>query len=726
MKKLRAIPTFLCFTALLALPAAGQIQNAWEFDAAEGQADFSFQTGAWAITNGVTVKYGGAVLTADSATGNRDTGEVVADGRVRIQRDDQIWAGDHIRYNFKTRMIQSEQFRTGRAPMFAGGQGLSGDMTNRFYCATNAFVTTDDFAVPFEQVRASRIKFVEGEYVEMRRATLYAGGLPVFYFPYYKRKLEPRANRFSFLPGYRSRYGAFFLGSYTWFLDEQLDGSIHVDYRTKRGVGVGPDINAHLERWGEVAARYYYASDQSPGDDLAGNPLPHDRQRVHASWIASPFTNFTLRSQVRYESDSQVNRDYFEGEYRQNPQPTTFFEGTKFWDNFALDLFVQPRLNSFLDTIERLPEVKLNGWRQQLGASPLYYESESSAGFYRRRYAETNTVAEPDYEAFRGDTYHQILLPWTLFGWLNVTPRAGGRLTYYGESHGPGAMFDERERGVFNTGAEVSFKASRTWAGVTNRLLQLDGLRHIVEPSINYVYVPTPNRRPWELPQFDSELPSLRLLPIEFPDYNAIDSVDAQNVMRFGLHNKLQTKRDGQLENLAGWTLFTDWRLRPFDEQTTFSDICSDFTFRPRSWLSLSSEMRYDVDSARWTMAFHTLTFQPTDVWSWSIGHYYLRDEPSTWGEGNNLVSSAFFYRLNENWAVRATHLLDLREGRMAEQFYTLYRDFRSWTGGLSFRMRENPDGSPDFTVAFAFSFKVAPRFRVGEDAVRSYGLIGG
>jgi hypothetical protein len=29
-------------------------------------------------------------------------------------------------------------------------------------------------------------------------------------------------------------------------------------------------------------------------------------------------------------------------------------------------------------------------------------------------------------------------------------------------------------------------------------------------------------------------------------------------------------------------------------------------------------------------------------------------------------------------------------------------------------------------TVAFAFSFKVAPRFGVGEDAVRPYGLIGG
>jgi len=82
---------------------------------------------------------------------------------------------------------------------------------------------------------------------------------------------------------------------------------------------------------------------------------------------------------------------------------------------------------------------------------------------------------------------------------------------------GPGGTNNEVYRGVFNTGMETSFKASRGLAGATNRLLQVDGLRHIVEPSVNYVWVPAPNRRPPELPQFDYELPSLRCFPIEFP-----------------------------------------------------------------------------------------------------------------------------------------------------------------------------------------------------------------
>ncbi len=729
--RIRAILACISACGLACSCALAQTQNALEIESLtdDGRLDFVHTNGNVIVTatTPVLVRYGGGVLTADSATINRDTGEVAAAGKVRIQRDDQLWAGDRIQYNFHTRQMQTEQFRTGRAPVFAGAYGLSGDITNRLYTATNAFVTADDYAAPFERIAARRITITD-EYVEMRHATLYLGGLPVFYFPYYKRRFDDSGNRFHFVPGYRSRFGAFLLNSYNWFLNDRLDGSVHADYRTKRGVGAGADFNVHLDRWGEASLRYYYAQDDAPSEDLAGNRMPDDRQRVYFAYLAEPVTNVTFRSQVRYQSDALMTHDFFEGDYRQNPQPNTFFEATKFWDNFALDLYAQPRVNDFLNTVERLPEVKLTGWRQQLGASPLYYESESSAGFYHRRFAETNGVPEPDYDAFRGDAYHQVVLPWTFFDWLNVTPRVGGRFTYYSEATATNTTANEIYRGVFNTGAEVSLKASRTWAGATNGLLQLDGLRHIVEPSLNYVYVPRPNERPWEIPQFDSELPSLRLLPLEFPDYNAVDSVDTQNALRLGLRNRLQTKRGGQVEDWLEWSLFTDWRLKRLGGQQSFSDLSSDLSFRPRSWLTFSSETRFNVDDGQFRLAFHTLTLQPNNVWNWSLGHYYLRDDfhavPTAWGDGNDLITSRLFYRLNENWAARIALYYEARDGRMQEQLYTLYRDFRSWTGALTFRVRDNRNGDMEYAVAFTFSLKMSPRYKLGDDTVRPYGLI--
>ena len=70
---------------------------------------------------------------ADSASVDQQTGEVVADGHVRIEQGDQIWTGEHIRYNFKTHQMQSEQFRTGKPPVFAQGEQLQGDTTNQTY-----------------------------------------------------------------------------------------------------------------------------------------------------------------------------------------------------------------------------------------------------------------------------------------------------------------------------------------------------------------------------------------------------------------------------------------------------------------------------------------------------------------------------------------------------------------------------------------------------------------
>ena len=687
-------------------------------------------------TNGVFINYNGSALTADSVFVDEDSSEATADGNVRIQQGDQVWLGDHIRYNFKTRQMISEDFRSGKSPVFMTGKGLHGNISSNHmvpntYTATNGFITTDDVDEPAIKIRASRMRITPGQRLQAWDAVVYVGDVPVFFMPYYARNLGPHANNFDFVPGYRSLFGPFILGSYRWYLNDDLDGKFHVDYREKRGVGVGPDFNYLMGRWGEGTFSYYYTHDDDASTNFVNAPVLENRMRINFSYLAMPYTNLEVRSVVRYQNDAGVVRDFFEGEYRQNPQPDTFVEADKLWQNFSLDVLAQPRVDNFLDTIERLPDVRLTGFSQQLWNLPFYYDSESSVGYFRHVFAETNGYLTDTnhYEAARADTYHQITMPETLWGWLNFTPRVGGRFTYYSAATGPGATTDEITRGVFNTGAEVSFKASQLWAGAKNDLLAVDGLRHIIEPSINYVYVPRPNARPTQLPQFDSELPSLTLLPIEFPEYNSIDSIDSQNVLRFGLRNQLQTKREGRVEDLLDWQLYTDWRLKPRTGQRTYADLYSDLSLIPRSWIILESQTRLDLNTGKWNMLLHTLTLKPNDVWSWTLGHFYLRDDfqdvPTATGEGDNVFTSALFFRLNENWGTRATQHFDIRSGRLQEQYYSLYRDMRSWTAAITAGVRDNGTGPKDYSVAFTFSFKAMPKFGVGGDSVKPYSLLG-
>lgn len=742
MKPFSAIA--LIFLALSFFSVAAQEAPSWEVQAlskiipgtVEGKMDYDPVNGTATGTNGVYVKYGNATLTADSASLNTQSGEVVADGHVRVESGDQLWVGDHIRYNFKTHQMQSESFRTGKWPVFAAGNDLSGNASNKVYYAHDAYVTTDDTADPDLRVHATRIKIIPGKSVEMWNAVLYAKGVPVFYFPYYKRNLGPHANNLNFTPGYRSTYGGFLLTSYNWYLGTNADGKIHVDYRSQRGVGLGPDVNLHLGEWGQVGLKYYYLNDQEPNTSTNAFPqfgtIPENRQVFKGTWQATPATNLNLKALVNYQSDPLVMHDYFTGDYANNPQPSSFVEANKYWDNWSLDALTTPRINSWFNQVERLPDVRLTGFRQQVLESPVYYDSQSSVGWYRQFAANTNSNYSSNNgtninSAMRADTYHQFTLPWTFFHWLNVTPRVGGRLTYYSAQNATNGGNNSVTREIFNTGVGTSFKASQLWANATNGFLQVDGLRHIVEPSANYVFVPDPSTPPAKLPQFDGEQPSLVELPLTFPDYNDIDSIDTQNAIRFGLRNTLQTKRDGALDKLLDWNVQLDWRLNPKPGQNTLNDLYSSFAFKPRTWLTAESQTRYDINGGNLNMSFQQLTFAPNDRWSWGLGYWYLRGGAwgnSTWTE-NHTITSRLFVRLGDNWGGRMTQNYNAVTQRLQDQIFTIYRDLRSWTSALSLRVANNLGSSADVTVAVTFSLKAQPSTQVGEDVANRYRLVG-
>jgi LPS-assembly protein len=673
-----------------------------------------------------TVPASNVVMSADKLLINTNTGDVDVEGAVRVQQAGMTLAGPHFHFNYLTRQADWHEFRAGQSPFFVAGLGLGGNGSNRVYSATNALVTTDDYSKPLETVRASRVTVVPGQYIEAHNAVLYAGDVPIFYFPYYHHDLDETQNHFTFVPGYRGTFGPYLLTTYKYTFNDDLTGALHADYREQRGFGVGPDVDFDFGRFGQGVFKYYYTYDRRPDLDQVTNNtiIPHNRQRAYLAYQAEPLTNFTIMSQVAYLSDPYVTHDFFETEYQKDIQPNTFVDAEKVWPNWSLDGLVQPQVNPFYETVERLPEAELTGWRQQILGTPLYYESDSSAGYFRRQFADTNTL-QTNFEAARVDTFHQITLPETFFGWLDVTPRAGGRFTYYSPATGPGATTTNQSRWLFNTGVEVSFKASQLWPDLKNDLLDLNGLRHIIQPYADYSYVPRPNVQPQDLPQFDyAQSNNLSLLPIEFPDYNAVDAIDKLNTIRFGLNNRLQTKRGSNVQDLLYWDVETDWHLRPDTGQTTFSDVFSTLELRPRSWLTVESFLRYDIDSGRFNLAEDSIIFQPNSTWNLSVGQFFLRDDPVL-GTGSDTVNGTFFYRLNENWGARVAEYYDMKTGTLQEQDYSIYRDLRSWTAALTFRALDNTTSGHEYGVAVTFSFKAFPRFSIGQDSVSPASLVG-
>ncbi len=692
--------------------------------------EYDFQTGTVSATNGVQVIYRDATLTALRIRLDQDLGEATAEGAVSLERGDQTWTGERLNYNFRTGAMRADDFKLGNPPIFLAGERaltLEPVGTNRVYGLTNAFVTTDDLAEPGYRIRARSITIREDRRITARDATLYVGDTPVFWYPYYTRRFGEHPLRWVLTPGYRSLYGAYLRASYQVDLGTNSQASLNIDPYTRRGLGLGPELKYDLEPLGKGLLTGYWIADQNPGEDpVTGQPIGPQRYRIGFDHAVNLRDDLTAKAVVRKQSDAWVVRDFFEGEYRRNPLPSSFFEVQQAWPNFTLNTLARVQVNDFFETVERLPDVKLSAHRQQLGQSPIFYEGENSAGWFQHRYADPGTTN--DYSAFRADTFHQFLLPKTFFGWLNVTPRVGGRFTYYGDTASDGwDELDAKTRGVVNAGAEVSFKAHRLWKNAENKFWDVSGLRHILEPSVNYAFTPEPNAVPLELPQFDTELPSLRLLPVNYPDYNSIDSIDSQNALRLGVRNKLQTKRNGQIEDILDWAVITDWHLDPRRDQDTFSDVYSEADFKPRRWLTLNSELRVNPNDAVLRESQTSATFKPGSDWSLGVTHRYTRDDPAL-GVGGNLLGTRLYLRFNENWGFRTSHYYEIREAVLQEQYYTVYRDLRSLTAALTVRFRESVfgDDDDDFTIAISISLKAFPRFKTGQDAERPELLIGG
>jgi len=708
----------------------GQETQPWNVRGVGPESEFGQVGTTNVFSNGAILSNSNAVVMAEHGMEDVMSGEVVAEGDVTILDHGHIWRGTNFVYNGKTGDVRAGTFKTVQMPFSVRGERMQGG-TNKIYSATNAVISTDDYQKPSYTIHARQITIVPGEYFEARRATLYVGNVPVFYFPYYRRTLKKHPNNFEFVPGDRSIFGPYLLSAYNWYGTGALDGTIHLDEREKRGIAAGPDLLFHMGDWGEAAFRYYYAHDQDPSADGIATPhLNDNRQRATFFYEVHPETNLTAKVIANYQSDPLVVRDFWESQYEANVEPASYAEVEQLHPNWVLNAMAQPQTVNFFETVERLPDVRLTGLRQELGATPIYYESESSLGYYRRAFSDTNAFGT-NYSAERADTFHQFTMPETFFGWLNVTPRIGGRVTSYSDVEGPAIRTNAQTRGIFNTGVDISFKASRVFKEVQNSLLDVNELRHIVQPEIDYGYVPAPNRSPSQLPQFDYQYPTLRLLPIEFPEYNSIDSIGRQNVLRLMLRNKLQTKRVDGIEDLVNWSIYADWNLSR-GTNFAFSDVYSDLDFRPRSWLTLNSSTAFDLADSRWRSAIERIVAKPTAALTLSLGYYYLMNNdpefqtyPGQDLPGHNLITFDMYYRLNENWAARISEQYEAQDGAMQQQLYSVYRDLRSWTSALTFRVTQGPNQPTDFSVVVTFSLKAFPRYPLNRDNDRPGLLLG-
>ena len=293
------------------------------FESTADKFEVDQKTGWGTWTGHVKVVTDKQELTCEQAKIHRESGLVQAVGNVVIKQPGLgEWRGDSVEYNYKTGkgLAVNGYLRSKDFSVFS--KEMSRHEDGRYEGRDVTVTTCTNDLEHLHWCIEGDATLKDGEYVTIRNGVPYLFGVPFFYFPYMYRSMDVDYG-VRVYPGFTSRWGGYVLFAYTLNLyrSEQrsgpvIDATSHLEFRSKRGVGVGETLEWDLKRWGEGEFSAFYFNDTDPTEDNKGlnwsSPIPEDRYKFELKHAADLSPRDLLLLRGRYESDSELMDDYFD------------------------------------------------------------------------------------------------------------------------------------------------------------------------------------------------------------------------------------------------------------------------------------------------------------------------------------------------------------------------------------------------------------------------------
>ena len=766
---LTRIPLVALAMTLICVSRLGAQQNLLEAVSSniniEGlETTFDPDTGIATAIGNVYIKYGDTEITAGRADYNSNTGDVIAKEDVTVWKAGVTYKGENLMYNIKTNELTGNTVKSGMSKDL----GSLYYVTNKFETETKfidridgeqTFITTHDYANPNFHIKARQITIYPDDRIVMKRITMYAGKTPVFWFPYLSQPLDDEVG-YKVVPGYSNLWGAFLLNQYGMIHGDHTLAKYHLDLRSARGVAAGADFISlrHKDNEDNFGTLKFYVASDSDGSVTTGagtrlTEVETTRYRInfqHRIYLPGPEeSTWYMDFDINKMSDIHFYEDYFFEEFRTDRQPDNQISLIHTDPRYTATLMGRFQANDFYRTDTRLPELAFDFTRQRIGNSGFYYQGSTALGIIGEKYSEEEIINDQVRNAFelisasagqpgfnRFHTYNEFLFPKTFGGWLNVVPRIGGGMTYYGDIEASSDGTDSETRGIFHAGVDISFKATKTWDGVQSEAFGLDGLRHVVRPYLNYSYLNTED--PVGVPSIDRLSPTTRARTIDVPLFTAIDDLRSWNVARLGVQNLLQTKRDYQsfdsdqarfrsagaakvqTYNWAGINTYVDLFAEDPEYDRSISNLYNEIFWRPLPWLTFFSDSQLPIGSSEfnYTELMHGITWLPTKNLSITLNHDYVNGHPFI--PDSSRISSTIYARMTENWGFSMNHIYEMEDGTLQYQSYALHRDLSSWIMTLGARLLDSSGGEGDFGVVLSFTLKDFPQVSIPLDGMQS------
>lgn len=652
----------------------------------------------------VSIVYKGAKLTCKKLVINTETKDADASGNVRLEDEKGIIEGERVKYNFqkKTGLIFDANFRS--SPYFGKAKEVD-KISEAEFISRYGYMTTCAYDHPHYRMKAKKIDFFPTDKVLIKNVSVYAGQykqVPLAYLPKYSQSLKDPFMHVQLMPGKKKDWGYYMLSAWRYNLTDDISGRIYFDYREKLGVAEGFGANYKTQTFGKGDFKYYYTQER-PRDILEGLPAEFERYfiRWRHKWdidnqtnLVSEYYKITDSKRALLGSNYSVLKDYFPREYEKDAQPLSYTQLHRSFNYSSVDLLVQKRVNRWYEQLEKLPEVKYSLPSIQLGETPVYFENSTQAASFNKK-KPVPSPSTDDVSLFRLDMSNKFSLPMKV-AFVSFTPFVRSEQTYYDKNiYGASTVL----RSVFYSGADMSTKFYRIFNLNSNFLgMQINGLRHIITPSIGYSFNHEPSVLSSKLKQMG----------------DGIDSISRANSASLELSNKLQTKRKEQTLDLVDFRVSSSYAFKPKTETGKRGSNLSDFLFNlkllPYSWLTVNADTTYTRSGSRsapnynhFSNANYDINFDFGKERSIGLGQRYQR-------KGGKEMTLSSAWRLSPKWKAgiyeryEFAKTTNIKHG-LREFQYTVSRDLHCWTAEVSYS-EERGKGS---SIWLIFRLKAFP-----------------
>ncbi len=627
------------------------------------------------------------------------------EGDVVLSRGERMIRSSELYYDFENNraLILDAVMRAmvpGRdVPVYVRAAQVR-QLSSTEYAATHAQVTSSEFYTPAYHIGAERVYLRDatardsrgqivglgaGSY-EMHETTFNVGGVPLAYWPYTKGnfKLSETSLR-SLRVGYSDDFGATF--ETKWYMfnllgmeqPEGYDAWLNLDYYTKRGPGIGINLDYERENYYGLFRSYYI---YDTGEDDLGpfrDNEPDTEHRGRITWRHRQYLpkDWELTMEASYISDPGFLEEYEKSEFFEGKEQETLVYLKKQRDNWAFTALAQWRVLDFLTQTEHLPDFGFHLIGQDVGDVATLF-SESHAGIVRyspdnRRLFDRHRFGDNTEKSDvtpRMDERAEIDLPIPL-GPLKVVPFSTVRGNYWDSS--PTERGDVW-RGYVNYGARAGSYLSRVYPEIENRLLDINGIKHIIKPDVAFWFA-------------HSNVSSNDLYPFD----EGIETIDDFDGVTAGLRQRWQTKRGGpgkwRIVDLLTFDLemgaFQDDRTSEYTHGDTFMSrpensitanyINGNLAYRLSDTTSFLWDFNWDLDEGELDVTNVSIAVERMPRLSYFVGWRYIRETDS------NLFGLGANYRLNEKHTLAFRGFYDIDVGQMADWNVTVVRKLPRW-----------------------------------------------